>query len=65
MLSGGESFSPDDASDSALDSVMPMKGKYTINYVEYQGVVALRCRVVVKVSLLVMITSLHGTALCR
>ena len=30
-MTGGESFSPDDAYDSALDSVMPMKGKYTIN----------------------------------
>ena len=31
-LFGGESFSPDDAYVSALDSVMPMKGKHTINY---------------------------------
>ena len=62
MLSGDESFSPDDASDSALDSVMPMKGKYTIIYT----VLALRCRVVVKVSSLVMLTVVvHATALCR
>ena len=36
MSYGGESFSPDDASDSALDSVMPMKGKFFINYLQYQ-----------------------------
>ena len=42
---GGESFSPDDASDSALDSVMPMKGKHTIIFLQYQGVwcVAMLC----------------------
>ena len=34
-LCGGESFSPDDAYVSALDSVMPMKGKHTINYLQY------------------------------
>ena len=65
MLCGGESFSLDDASYSALDSVLPMKGKYTINYLQYQGVVALRCRVVVRVSLLEVLTSLHGTAQSR
>ena len=45
VLCGGESFSPDDAYDSALDSVMPVKGKYTINYLQYQGVrcVAMSC----------------------
>ena len=33
MSYGGESFSPDDASDSALDSVMPMKGYFpSISY---------------------------------
>ena len=44
-FTGGESFSPDDAYDSALDSVMPMKGKHTINYLQYQGVwcVAMLC----------------------
>ena len=31
MSYGGESFSPDDAYDSSLDSVLPVKGKYTIN----------------------------------
>ena len=34
MLCGGESFSP----DSALDSVMPMKGKHIINYFSTKGV---------------------------
>ena len=45
MLCGGESFSPDDTYDSALDSVMPMKGKHTINFLQYQGVwcVAMSC----------------------
>ena len=43
MLCGGESFSPDDAYDSALDSVMPMKGKYTIKYIQYQVVVECGC----------------------
>ena len=44
-LCGGESFSPDDAFVSALDSVMPMKGKHTINYLQYQCVrcVAMSC----------------------
>ena len=37
-VAGGESFSPDDAYDSALNSVKPMRGKYTINYFQYQGV---------------------------
>ena len=32
---GGEGFSPDDAYGSSLDSVMPMKGKHTINYLQY------------------------------
>ena len=32
---GGEGFSPDDAYGSTLDSVMPMKGKHTINYLQY------------------------------
>ena len=45
LLCGGESFSSDDASDSELDSVMPTKGKYTINSVQYQDVrcVAMSC----------------------
>ena len=42
---------------------MPMKGKYTINFFLYQGAVALRCRVVVKVSLLEVLTSLKGYTL--
>ena len=44
-LCGGESFSPDDAYVSALDSVMPTKGKHTINYLQYQCVrcVAMSC----------------------
>ena len=62
LSSGGGSFSPDDASDSALDSVMPMKGKYTILFFQSQAFGALRCRVVVKVSLLMVLTSMHGTA---
>ena len=63
MLCGGESFSPDDAYDSALDCVMPMKGKYTIKYTYSTKVFgALRCRVVVKVSLLMVFTIMHGTA---
>ena len=37
MTCGGRSFSPD-AYDSAWDSVLPMKGEYTINYFQYQGV---------------------------
>ena len=45
MSCGGESFSSNDASDSELGSVMPTKGKYTINYVQYQDVrcVAMSC----------------------
>ena len=35
LLCGGEGFSPDDAYGSTLDSVMPMKGKHTINYLQY------------------------------
>ena len=58
---GGESFSPDDACDSAWNSVKLMKGKYTINYFQYQAFGALRCRVVVTVSLLMVLTILLGT----
>ena len=65
LLCGGESFSSDDASDSELDSVMPTKGKYTIIPVQYQDFVALRCRVVVKISLLMVLPILHWTAFCR
>ena len=43
MSSGGESFSPGDAYGSAWDSVMPTKGKYTINYFQYQDVVGCVC----------------------
>ena len=32
---GGDSFSPDVAYSSSLDSVMPMKGKHTISYLQY------------------------------
>ena len=42
-VAGGESFSPDDAYDSAWNSVKPMKGKYTINYFQYQDVVGCVC----------------------
>ena len=35
MSCGGESFSSGCACGSAWDSVMPMKGKYTINYIQY------------------------------
>ena len=42
-VAGGESFSPDDASDSAWNSVKPMRGKYTINYFQYQDVVGCVC----------------------
>ena len=35
MSCGGESFSPDGVYDYAWDSVKPMKGKYTINYIQY------------------------------
>ena len=41
-----------------------VKGKYTINYIQYLGV-WLRCRVVVIISLLMVLTILHGTALSR
>ena len=34
MSVGGESFSPDGAYDYAWDSVKPMKGKYTNNYIQ-------------------------------
>ena len=40
-MTGGESFSPDDAYDSAWNSVKLMKGKYTINYFQYQAFGAL------------------------
>ena len=42
-VAGGESFSPDDAYDSAWNSVKPMKGKYTINFFQYQDVVGCVC----------------------
>ena len=38
MSCGGERFSPAGAYDYAWDSVKPMKGKYNINYIQYQGV---------------------------
>ena len=42
-VAGGESFSPDDAYDSAWNSVKQMKGKYTVNYFQYQDVVGCVC----------------------
>ena len=42
-VAGGESFSPDDAYDSAWNSVEPMKGKYTIYYFQYQDDVGCVC----------------------
>ena len=35
MPCGGECFSPAGAYDSAWDSVKPMKGKCTVNYIQY------------------------------
>ena len=35
MSFGGESFSPCGAYDSAWDCVLPIKGKFTFNYVQY------------------------------
>merc|ERR1712136_313693 len=43
MSCGGGSFSPDGAYDSLWDSVKPMKGKYTINYFQYQEDVGCVC----------------------
>ena len=43
MSCGGESFSSGCACGSAWDSVMPMKGKYTINYIQYPFVVGCVC----------------------
>ena len=43
MSFGGESFSPDGAYDYAWDSLKPMKGKYTINYIQYPDVVECVC----------------------
>ena len=40
-VAGGESFSPDDAYDSAWNSFKPMKGKYIINYFQYQDTMTL------------------------
>ena len=42
-LAGGESFSPDNAYDSAWNSFKPMKGKYIINYFQYQDDVGCVC----------------------
>ena len=61
MSYGGESFSPVVAYGSSLDSVLPVKGKYTINFFQYQDG-ALRCRVVVEVSLVMVPTISFGTA---
>ena len=55
-------FSPDDASDSALDSVMPMKGKIHYQLFPVPRRSVMRCRVVVTISLLMVLTILHGTA---
>ena len=35
MSCGGDSFSPDGAYDFAWDTVKPMKGKFTINYIQF------------------------------
>ena len=43
MSCGGGSFIPDGAYDSLWDSVKPMKGKYTINYFQYQEDVECVC----------------------
>ena len=43
MSCGGESFSPYGAYDYAWDSEKPMKGKYTINYIQYQDGVECVC----------------------
>ena len=43
MSCGGGSFTPDGAYDSLWDSVKPMKGKYTINYFQYQEDVGCVC----------------------
>ena len=43
MSCGGGSFIPDGAYDSLWDSVKPMKGKYTINYFQYQEDVGCVC----------------------
>ena len=61
MSYGGVSLSPDVAADSALESVMLVKGKYSINFFHYQDG-ALRCRVVVEVSLVMVPTISFGTA---
>ena len=42
-MTGGESFSPDDAYGSAWYSVKLMKGNYTIDYFQYQDVVEYVC----------------------
>ena len=65
MSYGGESFSPDDASDSALDSVMPMKGYFPSISYSTKTFGALRCCVVVKISLLMVLTILPGSAYSR
>ena len=63
MSCGGGGFSPDDAYDSAWDSVLPTKGN-TLSITSRTKTLlgALRCRVVVKGSLLMVLTILHGTA---
>ena len=61
-LCGGDSFPPDDAYDSALDSVMPMKENTPSITYSTKVFGALRCCVVVKVSLLMVFTIMHGTA---
>ena len=66
MSCGGGGFSPDDAYDSAWDSVMPTKGiTFLITSSTKTLLGVLRCRVVVKVSLLMVRTIMHGTAYSR
>ena len=43
MSCGGGGFTPDGAYDSVWDSVMPMTGKYSINYFQYQVDVGCVC----------------------
>ena len=63
MSRGGGGFSPDDAYDSAWDSVIPTKGNtHPITSSTQTLLGVLRCLVVVTVSLLMVLTILLGTA---
>ena len=66
MPCGGGGFSPDDAYDSAWDSVFPTKGNtHPIASSTQTLLGVLRCPVVVKVSFLMVLTIMHVTALSR